>query len=312
MIRKFLLLLFLSLLIGQNFLQASVYDFFLGTRTRQLCSAMVGASIGAYALSSWITQAYYNHYLLPGSTSNNAPSDHKVPIIYSPIYNITLGGLEKLHPFDAQKYGKIHAYLVNELGLSPDSFYAPPMISDQELLKVHTQAYLTSLLTSATVAQIAEIPLIACVPNILIQKYVLTSMRYATGGTILGAQLALQNGWAINLGGGYHHAKNNEGGGFCVYADAPLALTTLWETNPHLKAMIIDLDAHQGNGNSIALKDEILSANGQFKADARVALFDMYNKDVWPAGNTDFDLLICDLFLRVENEALKPVIVRTL
>jgi len=35
-----------------------------------------------------------------------------VPLIYSPRYNITAFGLEKLHPFDSRKYGHIHDWLI--------------------------------------------------------------------------------------------------------------------------------------------------------------------------------------------------------
>ncbi|CAI2371448.1 unnamed protein product [Moneuplotes crassus] len=35
----------------------------------------------------------------------------KHPIVYSPGYNITAFGLEKLHPFDSRKYGRIYNFL---------------------------------------------------------------------------------------------------------------------------------------------------------------------------------------------------------
>ncbi len=36
------------------------------------------------------------------------------PIIYSPVYNIGFMGLEKLHPFDSGKWGKIHQFLIGQ------------------------------------------------------------------------------------------------------------------------------------------------------------------------------------------------------
>jgi hypothetical protein len=36
----------------------------------------------------------------------------KLPIIYSPVYNINFFGLEKLHPFDAQKWGNVVDQLI--------------------------------------------------------------------------------------------------------------------------------------------------------------------------------------------------------
>jgi histone deacetylase 11 len=57
--------------------------------------------------------------------------------------------------------------------------------------------------------------------------------------------LALKYGWAINIGGGFHHASSNNGGGFCVYADITLLIKVLFEDGFIRKAMIVDLDAHQ-------------------------------------------------------------------
>lgn len=37
--------------------------------------------------------------------------DSRWPIVYSPRYNITFLGLERLHPFDAGKWGKVISFL---------------------------------------------------------------------------------------------------------------------------------------------------------------------------------------------------------
>jgi len=60
------------------------------------------------------------------------------------------------------------------------------------------------------------------------------------------AKLAVERGWAINLGGGFHHCSADHGGGFCVYADITLAIHFLFNNcNTVRKVMIVDLDAHQ-------------------------------------------------------------------
>src|SRR5262249_8622416 len=150
-----------------------------------------------------------------------------------------------------------------------ERFHVPSIISEQDLLTVHTREYLDSLSLSSTIANIAEIGMLASIPNFILQRYVLNAMKLATGGTVMGAQLALQDGWAINLSGGYHHAKKECGGGFCVYADIPLAISKVLEKHPEYNVMIVDLDAHQGNGHESFFKDE-----------KRVAIFDIYNKDI--------------------------------
>jgi histone deacetylase 11 len=80
-------------------------------------------------------------------------------------------------------------------------------------------------------------------------------MRYATGGTILACRLALEHGVAINLSGGYHHAAAGWGGGFCVYADVPLAAKILHDAGKLAKILVVDLDAHQGNGTASVFQD---------------------------------------------------------
>jgi len=195
----------------------------------------------------------------------------KLPIIFHKKYDISFWGLEKFHPFDSKKYGKVYRYLTNHVGLQPEQFYTPARVTNADLLIVHTQDYLDSLNSSSTIARIAEVGVLSWVPNSWLQSAVLEPMRLATGGTVLGAQLALENGWAINLAGGYHHAKRESGDGFCFFADIPLAINKLWQQNPDLKVMVVDLDAHQGNGTESIIQD-----------DPRVAIFDVYNSFIYP------------------------------
>lgn len=64
-------------------------------------------------------------------------------------------------------------------------------------------------------------------PSGLVEAGIVRAFRHATSGTILAARLAMQYGIAINIGGGYHHAKPDAGEGFCVYADMPIAIRVL-------------------------------------------------------------------------------------
>jgi histone deacetylase 11 len=204
----------------------------------------------------------------------------RLPLVYSGQYDITFYGLEKLHPFDTSKYSKVYKYLVEKAGIDKNSFFEPPIVTDEQLKDVHTQAYLDSLKKSSTLAKIAEFTTLSFIPNTILQRRMLDPMRYATGGTILGAKLALQYGWAINLSGGYHHAKAGSGGGFCVYADIPIAVHELWKKDSSLRVLVVDLDAHQGNGNEMIFKD-----------DKRVSVLDFYNRDIYP-NDTEAKLYI--------------------
>ncbi|WP_372366314.1 histone deacetylase [Candidatus Uabimicrobium sp. HlEnr_7] len=200
---------------------------------------------------------------------------NKIPIIFSKHYDITLCGIEKLHPFDTCKYSKVYKYLCKHLALKKQNFYTPEIVSEQELQIAHSPEYLASLSSSANVAKIAEVKLLAMVPNMLLQNRLLNPMKYGTGGTILGGELAMKYGWAINLSGGYHHAKASSGEGFCFFADIPIVIRKLWKKQPELKVLIIDLDAHQGNGFEAILQD-----------DPRVCTFDIYNGQIYPLDIT--------------------------
>ncbi|XP_049718860.1 histone deacetylase 11 isoform X5 [Elephas maximus indicus] len=109
------------------------------------------------------------------------------PIVYSPRYNITFMGLERLHPFDAGKWGKVINFLKEEKLLSDSLLVEAREASEEDLLVVHTRRYLNELKWSFAVATITEIPPVIFLPNFLVQRKVLRPLRTQTGGTIMGA-----------------------------------------------------------------------------------------------------------------------------
>ncbi|XP_038963301.1 histone deacetylase 11 isoform X2 [Rattus norvegicus] len=181
-------------------------------------------------------------------------------------------GLEKLHPFDAGKWGKVINFLKEEKLLSDGMLVEAREASEEDLLVVHTRRYLNELKWSFVVATITEIPPVIFLPNFLVQRKVLRPLRTQTGGTIMAGKLAVERGWAINVGGGFHHCSSDRGGGFCAYADITLAIKFLFERVEGIsRATIIDLDAHQGNGHE-----------RDFMGDKRVYIMDVYNRHIYP------------------------------
>lgn len=196
----------------------------------------------------------------------------RLPIVYSPNYNITFLGLEKLHPFDAGKWGKVIRFLKEEQFLTDDTMVPAKEATEEDLLVVHTKGYLSRLKWSLVVATITEIPPLIFLPNFLVQRKVLRPLRTQTGGTIMAGKLAMDRGWAINVGGGFHHCSSDKGGGFCAYADITLTIKFLFERVESVsRATIIDLDAHQGNGHE-----------RDFLDDSRVYIMDVYNRHIYP------------------------------
>ncbi|XP_066323298.1 histone deacetylase 2-like, partial [Miscanthus floridulus] len=211
----------------------------------------------------------------------------KAPVVYSPAYDIEFNGIEKQHPFDSAKWGRVRNFLVDAGLLQDDRIIEPLEASEDDLLVVHSESYLSSLKSSAKVARIVEIsllqtkllghsfcssvPAVALLPNLLVQQKLLYPFRKQVGGSILSAKLALERGWAINIGGGFHHCSAEEGGGFCAYADISLCIHFAFVRLNISRVMIIDLDAHQGNGHE---KD--------FGSDGRVYTLDMYYSGIYP------------------------------
>src|SRR5258708_39280478 len=72
----------------------------------------------------------------------------------------------------------------------------------------------------------------------------------AAGGSILAGRRALQDGFAANLSGGFHHAYPGHGEGFCMLHDVAIAIRTLQAGGAIRTAMTVDTDVHHGNGTA--------------------------------------------------------------
>ena len=70
-------------------------------------------------------------------------------------------------------------------------------------------------LLAARLAQVTELAPLAMLPSFLLRRKVLRPMATMVGGTMLAAALAMRHGWAINLGGGMHHAWRDQ---VCAHA----------------------------------------------------------------------------------------------
>jgi histone deacetylase 11 len=199
-------------------------------------------------------------------------------LVYSPRYDFSLFGLERLHPFDAHKFSRAWARLAERLGSELDRYWEEPKepIAEADLLLVHDAAYLDSLHRSSVIAAAIELGPLGLVPNALLQRGLLEPMRLAAAGTLLAAERALENAgtMAMNLGGGYHHAFGDHGEGFCLYADAAVAIAALRARGLLAQddtIAVIDLDAHRGNGFWDIVQD-----------DPAVHVLDMYNVQNYP------------------------------
>ena len=113
------------------------------------------------------------------------------------------------------------------------------------------------------------------------------AMCLGTVGSVEAAYLAMEKGWAINLSGGFHHATRSGGGGFCIYPDITFITHNLRKNYGVKKIMIVDLDAHQGNGHE---RDHI--------NDEDTHILDAYNHQIYPGDGYARTAIQTDVHVR--------------
>ena len=152
------------------------------------------------------------------------------------------------HRFPIEKYALLRDAVIAE-GLVAE-VHEPSRATVEELERVHTPEYVARLTTGAL--SDAELRLLGFPwsPALVERSY------RAVGGTLGAARRALEDGVAMNLAGGTHHAFPDRGEGFCVFNDVAIAVRTLRAERRIRRAAIVDLDVHQGNGTHAIFADD--------------------------------------------------------
>ena len=155
------------------------------------------------------------------------------------------------HRFPIAKYELLREQILTSGIIGPESLREPARATRDALLLVHTAGYVDRFLDgSLTAVELRRLGF-PWSPA-LVER----SLR-AVGGTCEAASAALDDGVAMNLAGGTHHAFADHGEGFCVFNDVAVAVRTLQRARRVRRAAIIDLDVHQGNGtNAIFAGDD--------------------------------------------------------
>ena len=150
-------------------------------------------------------------------------------VIYNPHYNMGLMGFEKIHPFDGKKFRRAWALLERGLGSDLARYHVDVdrPLSDDELLAIHTKQHLQMMRQPSALARAFEFREVALLPYSILDLGFLTPMRWACRGSVIAARQAVQHGFAINLGGGFHHAKPERAEGFCLFSDIALIVSQL-------------------------------------------------------------------------------------
>ncbi|MGD0908950.1 MAG: histone deacetylase [Candidatus Acidiferrales bacterium] len=167
-------------------------------------------------------------------------------IVYHPQYDLNLGP----HVFPSKKFKMIHDSLLEEGIAEEADFIQPKMASDDDVLRVHTAAYIRKIQTdSLTLSERMKL-------EIPVSESTVKAFWLAAGGSILAGHKALEDGFAANLTGGFHHAYAGHGEGFCMLHDVAIAIRSLQASGAIRTAMVVDTDVHQGNGTAAIFEDD--------------------------------------------------------
>ena len=196
--------------------------------------------------------------------------DVAVPaVIWSPTYEVDLGP----HVFVTAKYRLARERLLSDRTLTEGDFVSPIAATHDELARAHTEQFLTKVETdSLSVGERMQL-------EMPLTEEVREAMALSCGGTLLTARKALEDGVAVHLGGGFHHAHAGHGEGFCLYNDIAVAVRALQAEDALERLAVIDLDVHQGNGTSAIFAD-----------DDDVFTFSMHQQNNYPAVKPPSDL----------------------
>ncbi len=192
----------------------------------------------------------------------------ELPIVNHKDYYAKIGDD---HRFPINKFGALADYLLKEKVVS--KFHIPHPCSDETLKRAHSENYIKQIKNKTL-----DINAIRKIGFPLVDSVIQRSL-VATGGTVLASKLAINYGLACNTAGGSHHANYDSGAGYCVFNDVAVAAHYLLDRGLAGKILILDLDVHQGNGNSDIFKDN-----------KNVFTFSMHSKTNYPLKKSISDL----------------------
>ena len=216
----------------------------------------------------------------------------QLPVVNHPDYVAKINDDNK---FPIKKFGALANHLIKNKVVK--EFYTPKECSIETMKTSHSLKYINDIKNKTLDLQSQKKIGFPINDSVVRRSFV------ATGGTVLASKLALESRLACNTAGGSHHATFNFGAGYCVFNDVAVAANYLKNKGYAKKILILDLDVHQGNGNS-----EI------FKNDKDVLTFSMHCASNYPAkkSKSDIDIGLAENmedkeYINTLNENLKKL-----
>jgi acetoin utilization deacetylase AcuC-like enzyme len=226
-------------------------------------------------------------------------------LVFDPRYNTRLPdfGIEK--PFALDRGELVLKELAKDFSQAELQYLMPAPITDDDILLVHTPAYLKTLSQPETWLNIFEFKEDEYHPDQAIKPLpeLLNDFKLKSGGTLLAATTCLKTGLAANLGGGYHHAFPDQGRGYCVIHDIAIAIRKLQKLGLVKRVLVVDLDFHQGDGTARI-----------FKSDPSVYTLSVHSAEGWPeekeTSTQDVPVLASEthLYLEKTQEAIEKAL----
>jgi acetoin utilization protein AcuC len=151
------------------------------------------------------------------------------------------------HPFRGDRFENAMKFFESKglLNLSQLMIVKPEQASNEDLLRVHDKEYVSLILRLAEENQPYDL-------ETPVSQEILEAALLIAGGAILCGKTVFEGKVkrSISLGGGYHHAGRNYGGGFCLFNDIAILVEFLRATFRLKRFLVLDYDVHFGNGTS--------------------------------------------------------------
>lgn len=146
-----------------------------------------------------------------------------------------------------KKYALLRQQVAGAGLVGPADLRIPEAATEVQIERAHTPAYLRRVqageLSPQEIRQIG----FPWSPNLVERA------RRSVGATVEACRAALEDGVAVNLAGGTHHAFQDQGQGYCVFNDSAIAARAMQAEGRVRRVVIIDCDVHQGNGTAAIL-----------------------------------------------------------
>jgi acetoin utilization deacetylase AcuC-like enzyme len=191
-------------------------------------------------------------------------------IAWTPSYVLSL---PHNHRFPMSKYEVLPQQLLHEGTISEANIFNPEPLQEQWILRTHEAWYWQKLSSLSLTPQEVRRTGFPLTKELVDREIVIAN------GTVQCALFAKQNGMAMNIAGGTHHAFTDRGEGFCLLNDIGIATNYLLDNHLATKVLVVDLDVHQGNGTAQIFRDV-----------NRVFTFSMHGANNYPLKKEHSDL----------------------